>query len=133
MALMAKSTFEQRLADLSENVGHGPLKGQMLVNQPYAAVQEVEESYAHPQGGQAHYTETALRSNQSAIYEDVADGFLHGGAVDGMASGMEKVSESIEKLAPVDTSRLRHSGNPRVMSDGTVVYDRPPIAPREEE
>lgn len=127
---MAKGTWRQRFKDLEERIGNGTLQGQIVVNQPYAAYQEVHEHLKHPRGGQAHYTGSSLLENADNYVDNLADGVLDGTLVEKMADNMEDMASEIFKRAPVLYTPLRSSGNPIVRDDGAVKYDRPPLAKR---
>ena len=49
----------------------------------------------------------------------------------GMVDIAEEMSRYVMENAPKDTGQLSLSGNPWVKDNGVVIYDRPPLAPRE--
>lgn len=122
--------FGQRIQDLIDQVGDGELKASLVVDQRYAAIQEVDTTLRHPRGGQAHYLSEPLTQRHRRYYGDVADAVLGGDVTQAMADAVEDLSEAVEQLAPREFHDLRHSGHPTVADDGQTVYDRPPKVAR---
>lgn len=123
-------TWRARLDELETLVGSGTLEGQIIVNQAYAAYQEVHEHLNHPRGGIPHYVGSSLLARQNHYVNNLADGVLTGQLVAKMVENMEDMSDQVLLNAPVLYTPLRNSGHPAVRDDGHVVYDRAPHAGR---
>jgi len=124
------STWRPRFEELERMVGHGVLSGQLDVNQAYAAYQEVHEGLNHPRGGGPHYVGQTLLDNYNRWFEHLADGVLNDTVTIKMAENMEEFADGVFTRAPVLYTFLRSSGHPVVVDNGSVTYDRPPLAPR---
>lgn len=122
------STFGARIDELKELVGRGDLKGTVIVDQVYAAVQHNALNFAHPRGGQAQYLTAPLMDHHAGYLQRYADQLLEDGGVQAVIDATEDLAEDggVAIRAPVLYSNLRASGHPVVTSDGLVVYDRPP-------
>jgi hypothetical protein len=126
-------TFDERIAHLSREVGVGYLVAKCEVDQPYAQDQHETLTYRH-NDGRARYLGGPLFENSFGLLEDLADRVLTptGSDVrDGMIDVAEWMAKAVLLNAPKDTGRLSESGHPTVDDNGVVIYDRPPIAPRE--
>lgn len=125
--------FTERMEQLAREVGDGRLTGRVGVDQRYAEVQERNESFTHPRGGQARYLEASLQAQQVSGMQHLAREVIteNGSRVtDAMRDITEEISRYETKFAPVDTGALRKSAHPTVEDEGHVVYDRPPVQPR---
>lgn len=135
------STFDARIRELADQVGHGKLVGKVIVNQPYAASQE--EGYwktgplagvvikHHPRGGQAKFLADPLKANFPRYFQDMAgQAFQVDGLVRAMHSSVEDLSGFVFQLAPREFEDLRNSAHSSVTDDGKVVFDRPPVRAR---
>jgi len=123
-------TWRSRLDELEHRVGVGELEGLIVVNQPYAAYQHVHQELNHPRGGGPNFVSEPLLSHAREFTAHLADGVLDGTLDEKMADNMEKMADEVFSRAPVDLTPLRSSGHPIVRSNGAVVYDRAPLAPR---
>lgn len=136
------STFYDRIDELREKVGTGPLVGTVEVDQIYAYNQEVggwinflgyrgPHTLAPRHGGEVGFLANALSSQRDEFLRKLADGVLgEDGITNAMIDCAEDISAYVAINAPVETTDLRRSGHPWVTDDGAVVYDRPPLAPR---
>lgn len=122
--------FDERIAELLEQVGRGDLTGTVEVNQVYAQYQHEGLDLNHPRGGQAKYLEQPLMDNVNDYLQGIANDLLTTGPVDPMIHAMEDLSGQVEKAAPVDLGNLRESGHPTVTDGESTVYDRPPVQRR---
>lgn len=125
-----RGTWDRRTRVLSRRIGDGVLTGQVVINQRYAAYQHVHQDLRHPRGGQANYLTAPLLAEYRDYMNNLARGLLSGELNTQMARSMESLSDQVAVLAPLETGRLRGSANPRVLDQGAVVYDRPPLEPR---
>jgi|SRR5690349_9203233 len=127
-------TFDGRIDRLMENVGTGKLVAGCKVNQPYAQNQHQNLSFRHPHGGRSHYLGGPLLENSAGLLEGIARAVLseRGSSVRfEMAKVAEEMNTYVLENAPVETGRLRTSGNPWAEDNGLRYYERPPISPRE--
>ena len=125
-----RGTFRERLTLLADQVGHGVLRGQYVVNQRYAAYQHVHEHLNHPRGGGPHYVSGPLQGSYRAWYRHIARGLLDGTAPARMVDAMEDLDRQAGIAAPVDLNNLRQSGAVTVTAGGAAVYVRPPRVAR---
>lgn len=116
--------WRDRFAELEQRVGDGPLQGQLVVSQRYAAKQHVEQSYRHPRGGGPNYVSAPLAARAPGYVRELAEHVLDGGVVRAMADNMEDLADQVTTLAPVDRNILRQSAHPTVSDNGRSVYDR---------
>lgn len=128
------STFFERIDHLSREVGTGHITARCEVNQPYAQNQHQSVWFKHPHGGRAFYLGGPLLENAYGLLSSIARGAITpGGSL--LSMRMIEVAEwmarAVLENAPVETGQLRLSGHPSVESHGSIVYDRPPVAPRE--
>lgn len=107
-----------------DQVGQGNLKGVVRVDQVYAKYHHERMDLHHPRGGGPKYLESALHANYQDYLERVARAFLKGDPEQAMARAMESLNTAMAARAPVQFNNLRRSGNPRVISQGAVVYNR---------
>lgn len=119
-------TFPVFIEHLVERVGHGELVGRVEFDQVYAHYQEVNDWFAHPRGGQAHYLGGTLLGEAEDSYGAIARELLDEGPVHGMIDAVEHLAEASQNRAPWEKSHLKHSAHPTVTSDGELVYDRAP-------
>jgi hypothetical protein len=122
------STFGDRIDELKELVGKGDLKGTVIVDQVYAAVQHNSLDFAHPRGGEALYLTAPLMDHHAGYLQSYADRLLEDGGEQAVIDATEDLAEDggVAARAPVLYSNLRASGHPVVTSDGLTIYDRPP-------
>lgn len=107
--------------------------GSVEVDQVYAHYQHEHPEFHHPDGGGAFYLRDPLFEQCGSYLEHIARNFLsHDGVhvTRPMADNMEHLSQEIYVRAPFEFGDLKASGHPTVTEDGTVTYDRPPLAPR---
>jgi len=127
-------TFNRKIDDLIADVGTGSLVAGCEVNQPYAQNQHQSVWFKHPHGGRALYLGGPLLENAFSLVEGLSRKVLTPGGSE-LRSGMIEVSETLSRYvlenAPKETGQLSLSGHPWVTDNGVVIYDRPPIAPRE--
>jgi hypothetical protein len=126
------STFTARMKELSAMVGSGRLAVQVTFDQAYAHRQHEDLTLKHKIGG-AKYLERALFDNIPEYMELIARSVLRDGPRGGMILVAEDLASKASDNAP---KRLRgpnvlsKSAHPVVTDDGTVVYDRAPVAAR---
>jgi hypothetical protein len=128
------STFYRRIDRLSDSVGSGKIVAGCTVNQPYAQNQHQSVWFRHPHGGRALYLGAPLMENAYLLVGEIARSAItpFGSLLDQrMIDAAETLSRYVLENAPVETGLLRTSGNPWVKDNNVVVYDRPPISPRE--
>ena len=128
------STFFSRIDRLSESVGDGYIVAGCTVNQPYAQNQHQSLWFSHPQGGRAMYLGGPLMENAYALLVSIARGTItpFGSTLDRrMIDVAETMARYVAENAPRETGLLATSGNPWVQDNITLIYDRPPISPRE--
>jgi hypothetical protein len=114
------------MAELSDDVGHGILRGAVEVDQVYARYQHEGLDLRHPEGGQAKYLEAPLYQHHGTYVQKLADHVLAGDLPDTMARVMEDLSLEVYDKAPLEFGDLKASGHPTVVDNGTMSYDRPP-------
>ena len=132
---MAGESFFEGIEALKERVGQGDLVGKVEVDQHYAQHQHETFGYLHIRGGGPHYLRNPLLDNAARYVSDLADNVLEGDLAESMAESMEDLQDHLDPAAPIDAEpnpiKLRQSGHPTVTDDGTIVYDRPQLHPRE--
>lgn len=127
-------TFNRRINELMADVGEGRIVAGCTVDQPYAQNQHQSVWFKHPHGGRALYLGGPLMEHAFELVEGVARGAItdEGSAIDRkMIEVAEWMARAVLENAPKETGQLSQSGHPRVESNGVLIYDRPPIAPRE--
>jgi hypothetical protein len=126
-------TFIQRMDHLSEEVGTGSLVARCKVNQPYAQDQHETLHYRH-NDGRARYLGGPLFENQADLMDIIGRHAITPLGSD-IQQGMIEVAEMMARYvltnAPKLSGRLSTSGHPTVTDNGMLIYDRPPISPRE--
>ena len=126
-------TFNRKIDDLIRDVGPGKLVAGCTVNQPYAQNQHQSLWFRHT-NGRALFLGGPLLENAFSLVEELSRKVLtpHGSMLRlGMVDIAEEMSRYVMENAPKDTGQLSLSGNPWVTDNGVVIYDRPPLAPRE--
>lgn len=126
--------FEQRIDELMRSVGTGSIVAGCKVNQPYAQNQHQTDSFRHPHGGRSHYLGGPLLENAFALVEQIARSSItpFGSLINRrMIDIAEWMAQAVLENAPKETGRLSLSGNPWVKDNGVLIYERPPLAPRE--
>ena len=127
---MGSQTFEERLDELSERIGHTPVRGAVEVDQVYAQYQHEGLDLRHPRGGQAKYLEEPLYAQHRDYLQEIAHRILEEGPDQPMADVLEQLSGEVFTHAPVEFADLRASGHPTVTRGGVPVYDRAPMQAR---
>lgn len=130
MTAGGSDTFDRRMEELSDRMGHERVRGSVEVDQVYAQYQHEGLDLRHPRGGQAKYLESPLYGNHRDYLQQIADRVLDEGPVQPMADVMEQLSGEVFTHAPVEFADLRMSGHPTVSRGPSVVYDRPPMQAR---
>lgn len=125
-------SFDERMAHLSREVGTGTLTARCEVDQDYAQDQH-ETPYRHRVGAYNYLRGPFLAAGLELIESLAPHAVTPEGSslVDGMSDIAEKMSGYVLENAPKDTGKLSTSGHPTVIDNGVIVYDRPPISPRE--
>jgi hypothetical protein len=128
--------------ELKRIVGDGVLKAVTTVDQAYAAPQERSfwetgplagvEIRNHPGGGipaflGSQVKGTGLQDIHSWVSNALGE---RRPVVDSAADTVNEYIRGVRNLAPKQTGNLSKSGAGQVISDGAVVYDRPPEVPR---
>ena len=137
-------SFDARIRELERRVGDGLLEGVVRVDQPYAAVQHAGYWRSgpnagvvirnHPRGGGSHFLSNPLLENSDRYMRRLAyDAYEPGGLRVAMIDVVEDLSREVYDRAPRETDALRNSAHPMVVDDGDLAYDRPPVAPRQED
>ena len=121
-----RAPFDERMAELAQNVGDGVLKGTLEVDQVYARYQHEGLDLKHPGGGQAKYLEQPLYDEHRDYVQRLADHVLDGQLVPAMTDNMEALSLQVYDKAPFEFGDLKASGHPSVMDGDRSAYDRPP-------
>lgn len=125
------STFFDRIDQLAEQVGDGHLVGKIEVDQVYAKYQHERADLEHPRGGKWHYLTDPLLTGAMSSMQTLARHVLE---PTGPNAGMEQIVNGlvgdVQEEAPREFDDLRRSGRATVVSNGEVVYDRPPEVPR---
>lgn len=120
-------TFGAGIDRLKERVGHGKLKGSVVVDQVYAFYQHEHPEFKHPDGGKPYYLRDPLFEGADGHMQKLARKVLEpGGPAEGMRDVVEDLCRSVYEQAPLEFGDLKGSGHPKVTSAGAVVYDRPP-------
>lgn len=130
---MSNGSFDDGLRFLAEAVGRGKLTGSLEVDQVYAHYQHEGIEFHHPDGGQAMYLRDPLFSRHSDYMKHMASEVIvpEGSQLtEAMIGNMEDLNKQVEVLAPREFEDLARSGHPKVISDATTVYDRPPVVAR---
>lgn len=128
-----KRPFGERIDSLIRSVGVGKITAKCEVNQPYAQNQHQNLSFHH-NDGRSHYLGGPLLENAYDLFAEIARGVItpFGSTLDQrMVNVAEQMARFVLENAPKDTGQLSLSGHPSVIDNGMVIYDRPPIAPRE--
>lgn len=126
-------TFDERIAHLDREVGVGTIVAKCEVDQPYAQIQHQNVNYRH-NDGRAFYLGGPLFESSLSLVQGLSSRAITPTGSDiraGMIDVAEWMAEQVFLNAPKDTGRLSESGHPTVRDNGLVIYDRPPIAPRE--
>lgn len=113
-----------------DQVGEGRLVGKLRVDQVYAKYHHERLDLHHPRGGGPKYLEAPLFANFQDYLQRIAASILDGDPEDAMAQVMEALNSAMSSRAPIEFNNLRRSGNPRVFSNGSRVYDRAAWQPR---
>ena len=113
----------RRLQDL---VGTGKLRGVLRVDQVYAKYQHERLDLHHPRGGGAKYLQRPLYEHHQQWLQWLARSVLDGELEETMARCMESFNSAMSRTTPIQFNNLRRSGNPRVYSNGRLVYNRTP-------
>lgn len=108
-----------------DQVGYGKLVGRLIVDQVYAKYHHERMDLKHPRGGGPKYLEGPLFENYQAYLEQIARSLLDGSPERTMGDCMEALNTRMSQRAPIEFNNLRRSGNPRVYSNGRMVYNRP--------
>jgi hypothetical protein len=121
--------FEEGVAILKDLVGLNELVGSVEVDQVFAHNQHEELGYRHLHGGQAKYLEEPFFARVEEYLANIAVDFPEVNAA--MIENMTDLAEQVYQKAPHGFfGVLRGSAHPTVVSDGVLIYDRPPIWPR---
>lgn len=142
-ALMA-GTFQQRMAELEERVGHGDLVGRVEVNQVYALAQHSGFWRTgplagvvirnHPRGGKSHFLSDPLHANYRHYMENLAVRALEPEGLHGaMRANVEDLAQHVYDEAPREEDVLRDSALVQVLDRGRIVFERPAPQPRRAE
>lgn len=127
---MAGGTFGAHIDVLEERVGHGHLVGRVVVDQVYAKYQHEGLDLKHPGGGKALYLRDPLYKRYPDILRQIAAELLDRGPDSGMQHGVESISMGVYEQAPIEFGDLKNSAHPSVESNGTLIYNRPPLHDR---
>lgn len=132
--------FQERIDELSRSVGTGHITAGCKVNQPYAQNQHQTDHFHHDDG-RSHYLGGPLLEHSFELVESIAREVItpFGSNIDRrMIDVAEEMAGYVLKNAPqspIDDPGgpgvLALSGNPWVKSNGVLIYDRPPLSPRE--
>lgn len=127
-------TFNRKIDGLIRDVGVGTITARCEVDQPYAQNQHQSVWFKHPHGGRSLYLGGPLLENALVLVESISRSVLEpGGSL--LRMRMIEIAETLARYvlenAPKETGQLSLSGHPSVTDDGVIIYDRPPIAPRE--
>lgn len=107
-----------------DQVGEGHLVGKLTVDQVYAKYHHERLDLHHPRGGGPKYLEAPLFANSSDYWQRIAASILDGDPEEAMKWVVEALNSAMSSRAPIQFNNLRRSGNPRVYSNGRLVYDR---------
>jgi hypothetical protein len=127
--------FSERVDSLIRSVGPGYIVAGCRVNQPYAQNQHQNTRFRHDDG-RSHYLGGPLIEHAFELVESLARGAItpFGSTIDRrMIDIAESMARYVLENAPKETGQLSLSGNPWVEDNGILIYDRPPLAPREED
>lgn len=134
------STFAARTRELEDMVGHGKLVGKVVVDQLYAAPNEVGYWKSGPlagvsnrprHGGETHALRNSVIEFADVYMRSLASHTLEPeGLVDAMIDNTERMARHYFDKAPRETNALRLSTNPIVIDDRQEVYNRPPVVRR---
>lgn len=126
-------TFNRKIDELARRVGPGYITAKCVVDQPYAQNQHQSVWFKHT-NGRAFYLGAPLLENSLDLVASIARSVL-------TPSGpmirlrMIEIAEALARYvlenAPKETGQLSLSGHPSVTDNGVIIYDRPPITPRE--
>lgn len=146
--------FDERIAQLSEEVGKGLLVGRVTCNQVYAKYQHERLDLKHPHGGRAHYLGGPLMDHAQSFMKELAKGAIvsQGSALEeAMEGNVEDLAKMAMSAAPKEFGDLAMSMHPQVVEITTenlnmwgasggeakfvgtkekTLYDRPPLAHR---
>ena len=125
--------FVARITDLMDAVGSGNLEGRVEFDQVYAHYQHEGLDFKHPQGGEAEYLRKPALANVNSSMRKIAERAItaEGSDIEGaMIDVTEDLAKEASRRAPIEFGPLRGSDHPTVLSDGEVIYDRPPETPR---
>lgn len=126
-------SFEQRIDELMRSVGTGHITAGCKVDQPYAQNQHQTDSFHHT-NGRSHYLGGPLLEHAFELVGEIARSAVtpFGSLISRrMIDTAEWMARAVLENAPKDTGQLSLSGNPWVKDKGVLIYDRPPLAPRE--
>ena len=123
-------TFIAGIDRLIEETPKERITGHVVVDQVYAHYQHEGIGFHHPDGGEALYLKTPLYAKMGTYYDRLGKAAALGKLRDAMVENMEDLSMEVYQRAPWEFGDLRASGHPIVEEDGTVVYDRQPLAKR---
>jgi hypothetical protein len=127
-----RNTFDARITELQDQVGHGVLRGELVRDQAYAQKLHEDTTLRHPRGGQAKFQESALLEHHEEWLQYLAGQVLDGDLEQGMADVLLEFDASAAARCPRETGALAGSGAPRVVSAGRTVWSRPPAVPRQD-
>lgn len=125
--------FEQRIDELMRSVGTGHITAGCKVDQPYAQNQHQTDSFRHT-NGRSHYLGGPLLEHAFELVAEIARSSItpFGSLISRrMIDTAEWMARAVLENAPKDTGQLSMSGNPWVKDNGVLIYDRPPLVPRE--
>lgn len=123
-------TFQTRIDELDEMVGHGDLTGRVVVDQVYAKYQHERLDLKHPGGGKAMYLRDPLFVKAPGILRHIATELLVRGPENGMQHGVESIADGVRDQAPIEFGDLKNSAHPSVEDHGVLIYNRPPLHDR---
>jgi hypothetical protein len=116
--------FVARIDELLERVGDGRLRGEVRVDQVYAAYQHFRKDLRH-RVGNAEYLSRPLNTEYRSYFQSVADHVLEpAGPVHGMVVATESLANSAATQTPVDQFNLARSQAVTVRDQGAVAYHR---------
>lgn len=119
-------SFLARIDELLDRVGDGRLRGEVRIDQVYAAYQHNRPDLSH-RVGNALYLSKPLNTEHRSFFQKIADEVLEpGGPVHGMVSAVEALANSAATQTPVDLFNLARSQSTTVRDQGAVVYHRDP-------
>jgi hypothetical protein len=127
--------FDERMAYLEEQVGHGDITAGCDVDQAYAQNQHENRTFHH-NVGRSHYLGDPLMANAFNFVDGMARAVIteEGSRIrDEMQDIAEDMAQFVFRNAPRDPDIgdvLANSGSPFVEDDGIETYRRPPVAPR---